>query len=68
MNHRISFKNLNIGTMFFWNGNEFKKTSLKTAFILEFERVFYFRMNDICYLTKQERMKQIDSIFKQKGI
>jgi len=64
----ISFKNLNIGTMFFYNGNQWKKTSSKTAFILKFEKVFYFRMNDICYVSKDERMKKIDNIFKQKGI
>ena len=64
----LSFKNLNIGTLFFYNGNEFKKTSSRTAFILEFEKTFYFRMNDICYVSNEERMEQINNIFKQKEV
>ena len=42
----IDFKDLRVGRMFHYNGNDYFKQSSRTARLLAYDRVFYFRMND----------------------
>ena len=47
---RIPFYNIREGVKFFYNGNEYRKQSTRTARMLENNRVFYFGMADECKL------------------
>ena len=44
----IPFHNIRKGITFFYNGNEYRKQSTRTARMIHNSRVFYFGMNDSC--------------------
>ena len=44
---RTSFLSLPIGAHFNFNSNEYIKKSTRTAFLIEFNRVFYFSNSEL---------------------
>jgi hypothetical protein len=42
----VDFEDLPVGRLFHHNGNDYLKQSTRTAKLLAYDRVFYFRKND----------------------
>ena len=57
---RTTFKALPIGARFEYNGNDFFKRSTRTAFLIRFERVFYFRLKDVVAIIEREPMHYLN--------
>lgn len=51
------FKELPIGTEFHRNGNRWVKKSTRTAFLVEYNRVFYFLQNDLCIVGIHDKLE-----------
>ena len=45
----LQFKDIKINGYFMYNQNKYKKVSSRTALLLEFNRIFYFKNKDIIY-------------------
>lgn len=43
----MQFKGIKINDYFMFNQNKYKKVSSRTALLIEFSRIFYFKNNDI---------------------
>ena len=43
----MTFAEVPLGTLFWCNGNHCLKRSTRTAYLLAFERVFYFRQHEM---------------------
>lgn len=43
----MQFKDIKIDNYFIFNQNKYKKVSNRTALLIEFNRIFYFKNNDI---------------------
>lgn len=45
----LQFKDIKINGYFMYNQNKYKKVSSRTALLIEFNRIFYFKNKDIIY-------------------
>lgn len=50
----MKFKEIEIGNYFMFNGNKYRKNSKCTAQLLEFNRTFYFKQNEIIHVVLSE--------------
>ena len=48
---RISFKELHIGAIFTDNGNDYIKKTSRTAYLIKYNKVFYFKANEYVWNT-----------------
>lgn len=55
----VYFKNIPVGRRFECNGNECIKTSTRTARLIEYNRVFYFRQSELCRLLAAVQEKHV---------
>ena len=51
----MKFKEIKLNDKFTYQGNLWQKVTSRTALLLEFKRVFYFGMNDNCYIIKIDK-------------
>lgn len=45
--YQLQFCQLKVGSFFGYNGNKYEKKSKRTAYLIEYKRLFYFGKNDI---------------------
>lgn len=50
----MKFSEIAVGIEFMVNGNKYRKNSRCTAQLLEFNRTFYFRQNEIIHVVLME--------------
>lgn len=48
---RISFKELHIGAIFTDNGNDYIKKTSRTAYLIKYDKVFYFKAKEVVWGT-----------------
>jgi len=46
---RLSFKELHIGAIFTNNGNDYIKKTSRTAYLIQYNKVFYFKANEVVF-------------------
>ena len=47
--YSLEFQELRVGRMFHFNGNDYLKQSSRTARLLAYDRVFYFRKTEVVH-------------------
>lgn len=48
---RRTFKGLHIGVIFTYNGNDYIKKTTRTAYLIKYNKVFYFKANEVVWST-----------------
>lgn len=48
---RTSFKDLHVGAIFTDNGNEYIKKTSRTAYLIKYNKVFYFKAKEVVFST-----------------